>query len=63
MDPLLLDLPEEIVTQRLVLRPPRAGDGATMNEAIAETIEALQRWMPWATSIITPSGDRGVSRG
>jgi RimJ/RimL family protein N-acetyltransferase len=54
MDPLLLDLPNEIVTQRLVLRPPRAGDGAAMNEAIAETLEALQRWMPWATPAPTP---------
>lgn len=48
-DPLLLDLPERIETARLVLRPPRAGDGAAVNEAVLETIEALQRWMPWAT--------------
>jgi len=54
MDPLLLDLPEEIMTERLLLRPPRAGDGAAVNEAVLESVEALQRWMPWATPIPTP---------
>ena len=54
MDPLLLDLPEEIATRRLVLRPPRAGDGRAMNEAVVESIEALQRWMPWATPAPSP---------
>jgi RimJ/RimL family protein N-acetyltransferase len=62
-DPLLLDLPDEIVTQRLVLRPPRAGDGAAMNEAILETIEALQRWMPWATPVPTPEQTEAWCRG
>jgi RimJ/RimL family protein N-acetyltransferase len=54
MDALLLDLPEQITTERLVLRPPRAGDGAAMNEAIVESIEGLQRWMAWATPMPTP---------
>ena len=54
MDPLLLDLPDEITTQRLVLRPPRPGDGPRMNEAILESIEALGRWMAWATPTPTP---------
>jgi RimJ/RimL family protein N-acetyltransferase len=48
-DPLLIDLPERIGTERLTLRPPRAGDGPAVNEAIVESIEALQRWMPWAS--------------
>ena len=47
-DPLLLELPERIETERLVLRPPRPGDGPALNEAVLETIEALQRWMPWS---------------
>src|SRR2546428_1783067 len=54
MDPLLVDLPDEITTRRLLLRPPRAGDGAAMNEGVLESIEALQRWMPWATPTPTP---------
>jgi RimJ/RimL family protein N-acetyltransferase len=54
MDPLLLDLPAAITTGRLVLRPPRAGDGVAINEAIVESIEGLRRWMPWATPTPTP---------
>jgi RimJ/RimL family protein N-acetyltransferase len=52
-DPLLLDLPERIETRRLVLRTPRPGDGPIVNEAVLETIEALQRWMAW--SVPTPT--------
>jgi RimJ/RimL family protein N-acetyltransferase len=48
-DPLLIDLPRQIATARLILRPPRPGDGAVVNEAVLETIEDLQAWMPWAT--------------
>ena len=47
-DPVLLDLPERLETRRLVLRPPRRGDGAAVNEAVLETIDALQRWMSWS---------------
>ncbi|HEX7843815.1 MAG TPA: GNAT family N-acetyltransferase, partial [Kofleriaceae bacterium] len=50
MEPVLLDLPEVLETDRLILRPPRRGDGPAMNEAILETFESLHRWMPWATA-------------
>jgi len=46
--PVLIDLPETIETQRLVLRAPRPGDGAAINEAILETWDTLHRMMPWA---------------
>jgi RimJ/RimL family protein N-acetyltransferase len=48
MEPLLVDVPEPIRTPRLVLRSPLAGDGSAVNAAIQETIESLQRWMPWS---------------
>ncbi|HEY2951375.1 MAG TPA: GNAT family N-acetyltransferase [Verrucomicrobiae bacterium] len=48
MNPLLLDLPEQLVTERLLLRPPRAGDGAELNRAVRESRPALRPWMPWA---------------
>ena len=48
MNPLLLDLPEQLVTDRLLLRPPRAGDGAELNRAVRESRSELRRWMPWA---------------
>ena len=53
-DPLLLDLPDRLETARLVLRAPLPGDGPAMNEAVIETIEALQPWMPWANPAPTP---------
>ena len=58
-DPLLLDLPQQLRTPRLVLRPPRPGDGAAMNEAVLETIEALRAWMPWAAP--TPTAEQSES--
>jgi RimJ/RimL family protein N-acetyltransferase len=48
MDPLLIDVPERIDTERFVLRCPRAGDGAAVNAAICDSLDALRPWMPWA---------------
>ena len=53
MEPILLDVPNEIATERLTLRPPRFGDGVMINSAIIETLEDLQKWMPWSDP--TPS--------
>lgn len=48
IDPILLDFPDQFETERLILRPPRAGDGPPMNEAIRESLAELRPWMPWA---------------
>ena len=48
MEPVLIDLPSEIQTPRLLLRVPRAGDGPVVNAAVAESREELSPWMPWA---------------
>ena len=47
-DPLLIDVPTEILSPRLSIRAPRAGDGAAVNEAVLESFPELHRWMPWA---------------
>ncbi len=50
IDPLLLDLPTRIETDRLVLRPPQAGDGPALFEAIVESLPELRRFLaslPW----------------
>ena len=52
--PILLDLPEEFETERLILRCARPGDGAEVNDAIRETIDDLSPWMPWATPVPEP---------
>ena len=49
-DPLLLDLPPSLNTERLVLRPPQAGDGPTFQAAVAESLPELRRFLgalPW----------------
>jgi RimJ/RimL family protein N-acetyltransferase len=49
--PILLDLPMPIRTERLLILPPRVGDGPAINEAIAESFAELHRWMPWAKTM------------
>ncbi len=53
MDPLLIDVPERIATERLVLRAPRRGDGQRVNDAIRVSHAALAPWMPWAGTMPT----------
>jgi len=55
MEPILIDVPERIATERLVLRSPRAGDGPLVNDAIAVSHAELAPWMPWAGTM--PSVD------
>jgi len=55
MDPLLIDVPERIETERLILRCPQPGDGAVVNEAVRESLDALRPFMPWAQA--SPSLD------
>ena len=48
--PLLLDFPDTLQTERLLLRLPRAGDGAMVHAAVAESITDLRRFLgaiPW----------------
>ena len=46
-------MPERLETERLILRVPRAGDGALVNEAICASQAELAPWMPWAGSAPT----------
>jgi RimJ/RimL family protein N-acetyltransferase len=52
---ILLDIPEQFETDRLIIRAPRAGDGAEINAAIYESFESLALYMPWARERPTPS--------
>jgi RimJ/RimL family protein N-acetyltransferase len=54
-EPILLNFPEQIESARLILRPPRPGDGAIINDAVVESINELRPWMPWAAE--TPTAD------
>jgi RimJ/RimL family protein N-acetyltransferase len=48
MDPLLIDVPSRLETERLILRCPRPGDGALLADAERESHDELRPWMPWA---------------
>jgi RimJ/RimL family protein N-acetyltransferase len=52
-DPVLLDFPDQIETERLIIRAPRPGDGPAINEAVCASLEHLRPWMPWAQHVPT----------
>lgn len=52
-DPILLDIPPELLTRRLLLRHPRAGDGPALHQAIKESLPELRRFLaslPWVAA-------------
>jgi len=52
-NPVLLDLPERLDTEQLLLRPLRPGDGSTIHASVLETLDDLRRFpasMSWAMS-------------
>jgi RimJ/RimL family protein N-acetyltransferase len=51
IDPILYSIPESFESKRLLIRAPLWDDGVMVNEAIIESIEELQPWMPWARNI------------
>lgn len=64
-DPLLLDLPEQFDTERLHLRVPRAGDGAALYAAIAESLPELRRFLaslPWVAAEPSPEASEAWCR-
>ncbi len=48
MNPILFNFPEEILTERLLIRMPRPGDGEAVHQAIQASLDDLKPWMPWA---------------
>lgn len=62
MNPLLLDFPDEIRSERLLIRAPRAGDGALLNASIVESLDELRPWMPWAQTCPTIEESEEVCR-
>lgn len=48
INPVLLDIPDELETERLLIRVPRAGDGPAVNAAVLDSLETLRPWMLWA---------------
>jgi RimJ/RimL family protein N-acetyltransferase len=55
MHPIMIDFPLPIVTPRLLLRQPIMGyvDADGYTEAVAESINELRPWIPWAQYVPT----------
>ena len=47
------DSPDAFETERLLIRSSLPGDGAEVYAAVAESLEELKPWMPWARHELT----------
>ena len=64
-NPVLLDIPDQFETGRLLLRAPRPGDGVVLFASVVETIDDLRRYpssMPWAMEEQTPGRTEEYAR-
>ena len=62
MNPVVLDFPDTFETERLTIRSPMPGEGAEMQAAVAETLDDLRPWMPWADHVPTVEEDETLVR-
>jgi RimJ/RimL family protein N-acetyltransferase len=61
-DPLLIHVPERFVTERLVIRCAQPGDGALLNAAVVDSLDALRPYVPWAGTVPTLADSESVCR-
>jgi RimJ/RimL family protein N-acetyltransferase len=62
VDPILLDFPDSFETERLTIRSPLPGDGEELQAAVAESIEDMRPWMPWANHVPTVEEEEDAVR-
>ena len=61
-NPILLNLPEQFETKRLILAAPKPGDGRMINEAIEESHAELKPWLHWADPLPTVERSEKLNR-
>lgn len=61
-DPVLIQVPERLLTERLVIAAPRAGLGQALNAAVCESLDDLRPWMPWAQTAPSIEESEAVMR-
>ncbi len=54
----MIELPERLLTRRLLLRAPRLEDDETVNAAIRDSFAELNAWMDWAAVLPTVADTR-----
>lgn len=60
--PILRALPEQLLGERVLLRPYRAGDGKALFEAVDESREHILPWMPWGSQHGSVADSEGMVR-
>ena len=60
--PILIDIPYEIQTERLNIRGPLPGDGERLYTAVKQSQDHLMQWMPWAANIPDATGYEVLAR-
>lgn len=48
MNPVMIDIPSEFYTERLIIRVPQPGDSKVVYESIQASIVELKQWFPFA---------------
>ena len=51
MNPALIEFPNSLESERLIIRSPRSRDGEELHRAICETFDDLNVWLPWAKEL------------
>ena len=52
--------PDQLETDRLIIRPVALDDGLMINQAVRESFAELHQWMPWAKTLPTIKDSVGV---
>lgn len=61
----LQDIPEQILTDRLLIRPHRQGDGSALHDTIIDSLDDLRRWpaaMGWSLGDQSAQGSEEFCR-
>lgn len=62
LDPVLIQVPETLSTDHVLLALPRVGDGAVLNLAIQRSLSHLRPWMAWAQTMPSVEESEAVVR-
>jgi RimJ/RimL family protein N-acetyltransferase len=61
-NPLLIEVPQTLQTERLLIAAPQPGIGPVLSVAVAESIGQLQPWMHWAQQVPSAEDSEAVVR-
>jgi RimJ/RimL family protein N-acetyltransferase len=60
--PILTELPELLLGERVLVRPFRPGDGAALWDAVEESREHILPWLPWGDTHKSPADSEAYAR-